>query len=149
MLGRLCRRLLLLIRKRLRLLLIGLLFAAIQVLLWLHPAQSLKQHVLKLTYLTRPLWDSPEAPFTIIDHYYAPGMSREELCKRHGWAVRKNSTQPKVYDAVLFSIEIELLLVRHSNSTGQFVRQHGKAHTGTMYVHRLDCMSCMMWSTTF
>jgi beta-1,4-mannosyl-glycoprotein beta-1,4-N-acetylglucosaminyltransferase len=113
--GRVLRKLLLLLRKRLKLILIACLFLTIQYLLWLHPAQSLKQYILKLTYFTRPLWDKPEAPFTMIDHYYAPGMTMEDQCKRHGWTVISNQSRTdkrrKVFDAVLFSIEIELLLV--------------------------------------
>lgn len=113
--GRLLRRLMLWLRKRLKLLLILSLYLLIQGLLWLHPTQSIKQSILKVTYFTRPLWDKPGAPFQMIDHYYAPGMTLDDQCERHGWTVISNRTdkeRPRVFDAVLFSIEIELLLIR-------------------------------------
>ena len=64
----------------------------------------------KLSYILRPIWDTPPKPFHHIPHYYAENMSMEHLCYLHGWRVRQ--IPRRVYDAVLFSNELDLLEIR-------------------------------------
>eukprot|EP01018_Ginkgo_biloba_P038649 Gb_21202 [translate_table: standard] len=64
----------------------------------------------KITYFLRPVWDSPSQPFEFIRHYYAQNVSMEHLCSLHGWRIRK--TPRRVFDAVLFSNELDLLEIR-------------------------------------
>lgn len=67
-------------------------------------------HHQKITYFFRPLWDTPPKPFNYIPHYHAENVSMEHLCNIHGWRVR--DTPRRVFDAVLFSNEIDLLTIR-------------------------------------
>ncbi|GFQ02112.1 beta-1 4-mannosyl-glycoprotein 4-beta-n-acetylglucosaminyltransferase [Phtheirospermum japonicum] len=67
-------------------------------------------HGQKITYFLRPLWESPPKPFHEIPHYYHENVSMENLCKLHGWGVREYPR--RVFDAVLFSNEVDLLEVR-------------------------------------
>ncbi|KAL3656080.1 hypothetical protein CASFOL_000476 [Castilleja foliolosa] len=67
-------------------------------------------HGQKITYFLRPLWESPPKPFREIPHYYHENVSMENLCKLHGWGVRQYPR--RVFDAVLFSNEVDLLKVR-------------------------------------
>ncbi|KAG0492783.1 hypothetical protein HPP92_006181 [Vanilla planifolia] len=67
-------------------------------------------HGQKLTYFLRPLWDSPPKPFNVIPHYHHENASMEKLCKLHGWGVRE--TPRRVFDAVLFNNEVDILAVR-------------------------------------
>ncbi|CAF2062292.1 BnaC06g26260D [Brassica napus] len=67
-------------------------------------------HGLKISYFLRPLWESPPKPFHEIPHYHHENASMESLCKLHGWGVREYPR--RVYDAVLFSTEVELLTIR-------------------------------------
>ncbi|XP_038987351.1 uncharacterized protein LOC103719823 isoform X2 [Phoenix dactylifera] len=67
-------------------------------------------HGQKITYFLRPLWESPRKPFNEIPHYYHENVSMETLCKLHGWRVRE--TPRRVYDAVLFSNELDMLTIR-------------------------------------
>lgn len=46
----------------------------------------------------------------VIPHYYAEGTSMSQLCKIHGWVQRK--TPRRVFDAIIFSNEIDLLEIR-------------------------------------
>lgn len=65
---------------------------------------------LKITYFLRPLWDKPPSPFARLPHYYAENVSMDHLCSLHGWSVR---SQPRrVFDAIIFSNELELLEIR-------------------------------------
>lgn len=64
----------------------------------------------KISYFLRPLWDTPPKPFHVIPHYYAEGLSTPELCKIHGWTPRE--TPRRVFDAVIFSNEVDLLEIR-------------------------------------
>ncbi|XP_031106990.1 beta-1,4-mannosyl-glycoprotein 4-beta-N-acetylglucosaminyltransferase [Ipomoea triloba] len=67
-------------------------------------------HVQKISYFFRPLWDSPPPPFEHLPHYYAENVSMEHLCRLHGWTAR---TEPRrVFDAVIFSNELDLLEIR-------------------------------------
>ena len=61
-------------------------------------------------YLTRPLWDKKPEPWNIIQHYYTSGIPIENLCKLHNWTFRE--TPPKVFDAIIFSNELDLLEIR-------------------------------------
>uniref|UniRef100_A0A5B6YXB6 Beta-1,4-mannosyl-glycoprotein 4-beta-N-acetylglucosaminyltransferase n=1 Tax=Davidia involucrata TaxID=16924 RepID=A0A5B6YXB6_DAVIN len=67
-------------------------------------------HGQKITYFLRPLWQSPPKPFIDIPHYYHPNVSMETLCKLHGWGIREYPR--RVFDAVLFSNEVDILTVR-------------------------------------
>ncbi|OIW00391.1 hypothetical protein TanjilG_05741 [Lupinus angustifolius] len=67
-------------------------------------------HGQKISYFLRPLWEKPPKPFHVIPHYYHENLSMENLCKLHGWGVREFPR--RVYDAVLFSNEIEILTLR-------------------------------------
>ncbi|GJY60454.1 glycosyl transferase, family 17 protein [Tanacetum coccineum] len=67
-------------------------------------------HGQKITYFLRPLWQSPPKPFVHIPHYYHENVSMVSLCKLHGWEVR--DYPKKVYDAVLFNNEIDMLTIR-------------------------------------
>ncbi|CAH1432818.1 unnamed protein product [Lactuca virosa] len=58
----------------------------------------------------RPLWDTPPPPFQYIPHYYAENASINNLCNLHGWTL---SSEPRnVFDAILFSNELDLLELR-------------------------------------
>jgi beta-1,4-mannosyl-glycoprotein beta-1,4-N-acetylglucosaminyltransferase len=61
-------------------------------------------------YLTRPIWDKKPEPWNITQHYYAEGIPAKDLCKLHNWTPRE--TSPKVFDAIIFSIELDLLEIR-------------------------------------
>ncbi|KAM0756099.1 glycosyltransferase family 17 protein [Meredithblackwellia eburnea MCA 4105] len=62
------------------------------------------------SYITRPLWDSSEAPSQHIAHYTFDPSDKSRSCLQHGWSARDD--QPEVWDAIVFSSEVELLLVR-------------------------------------
>ncbi|XP_068656807.1 uncharacterized protein [Aristolochia californica] len=64
----------------------------------------------KISYFFRPLWDSPPQPFTLVPHYYADNVSMYHLCRLHGWELRAEPR--RVFDAVLFSNELDLLEIR-------------------------------------
>ncbi|GAA5914564.1 hypothetical protein JCM8208_001204 [Rhodotorula glutinis] len=64
-----------------------------------------------LAYSTRPLWDKSEAPTDIIAHYYGDHVEPKDLCHLHGWQARAQPLPP-VWDATIFSTELDLLLVR-------------------------------------
>ncbi|KAI8924592.1 glycosyltransferase family 17-domain-containing protein [Entophlyctis helioformis] len=88
---------------------------ALTWLLWmlLFGHSTVKHYWLTLTYLARPLWDKPATPFTVLPHYYAPHVPWPLLCERHQWRPLAESDRvPKVFDAILFSVEIELLEIR-------------------------------------
>ncbi|CAI0456354.1 unnamed protein product [Linum tenue] len=67
-------------------------------------------HGQKITYFLRPLWERPPKPFNVIPHYYNENVTMETLCKLHGWGVRESPR--RVYDAVLFSNEVDMLTIR-------------------------------------
>ncbi|KAL9667257.1 hypothetical protein QQ045_001608 [Rhodiola kirilowii] len=56
-------------------------------------------HYQKITYFLRPIWESPPKPFNIVPHYYQENVTMENLCRR-------------VFDAVVFNNEVEMLSVR-------------------------------------
>ncbi|KAF9308488.1 hypothetical protein BG003_011039 [Podila horticola] len=71
--------------------------------------------IIDIGYLIRPLWDKDIGDFdTIIPHYYAEGMHMKERCEAHGWTfpTDPNRTMPKVYDALIFSVELDMLEIR-------------------------------------
>lgn len=67
-------------------------------------------HGQKITYFLRPLWEKPPKPFHLIPHYYSENLTMETQCKLHGWGVREYPR--RVYDAVLFSNEVDILTLR-------------------------------------
>ncbi|PAN38702.1 hypothetical protein PAHAL_7G190600 [Panicum hallii] len=67
-------------------------------------------HGQKVTYFLRPIWESPPKPFKTIPHYYHENVTMENLCELHGWKVR--DTPRRVFDAVLFSNELDILEIR-------------------------------------
>ncbi|XP_059633670.1 uncharacterized protein LOC132276313 [Cornus florida] len=67
-------------------------------------------HGQKISYFLRPLWESPPKPFHEIPHYYHENVSMVKLCELHGWGIREFPR--RVYDAVLFSNELEILTIR-------------------------------------
>ncbi|KAI3930989.1 hypothetical protein MKW98_030228 [Papaver atlanticum] len=67
-------------------------------------------HGQKISYFLRPIWESPPKPFHDLPHYYHENVSMENLCKLHGWGIRESPR--RVFDAVLFSNEVDLLQVR-------------------------------------
>ncbi|GAB4829249.1 hypothetical protein Ancab_018915 [Ancistrocladus abbreviatus] len=67
-------------------------------------------HGQKISYFLRPLWEKPPKPFHEIPHFYNENITMENLCKLHGWGVREYPR--RVYDAVLFSKEVDILTIR-------------------------------------
>lgn len=67
-------------------------------------------HGQKISYFLRPLWESPPEPFHDIPHYYHENITMETLCRLHGWGIRESPR--RVYDAVLFSNEVDILTIR-------------------------------------
>ncbi|KAK1417233.1 hypothetical protein QVD17_26358 [Tagetes erecta] len=67
-------------------------------------------HYEKITYFLRPIWDTPPRPLKYLPHYYAENTSMETLCRLHGWKLRNEPR--RVFDAVIFSNELDLLEVR-------------------------------------
>ncbi|BBN13798.1 beta-1,4-mannosyl-glycoprotein beta-1,4-N-acetylglucosaminyltransferase [Marchantia polymorpha subsp. ruderalis] len=65
---------------------------------------------LKLAYLLRPVWDTPAPPFNVYPHYYAANISVARRCELHNWKVRFEPR--RVFDAILFSNELDLLDIR-------------------------------------
>ncbi|KAG0335762.1 hypothetical protein BG004_008337 [Podila humilis] len=81
--------------------------------------------VTDIGYLARPLWDKENIKFdSIITHYYAEGMTMKDRCEAHGWTLPTASNNsdntnahtlaraPKVYDAIIFSVELDMLEIR-------------------------------------
>ncbi|XVF57972.1 hypothetical protein PTKIN_Ptkin07bG0025300 [Pterospermum kingtungense] len=67
-------------------------------------------HGQKVTYFLRPLWESPPKPFEEYPHYYHENVTMETLCHLHGWKIRESPR--RVFDAVLFNNEIDILTLR-------------------------------------
>lgn len=64
-----------------------------------------------MSYASRPLWDKPDGPKNILPHYHADGLVPDaDLCALHGWEAR--DVEPEVWDAVLFTTELDLLDIR-------------------------------------
>lgn len=73
-------------------------------------AISIFIHGKKISYFFRPIWDNPPRPFTRIPHFYAENVSMDHLCQLHGWSLR--SEPRRVFDAILFSNELDILEIR-------------------------------------
>ncbi|EPS72467.1 hypothetical protein M569_02291 [Genlisea aurea] len=69
------------------------------------------RHGDKATFFLRPLWDSPQKPFNRIPHYYHPALPMATLCRLHGWGPTRDIPR-RVFDAVLFSNEVDMLTIR-------------------------------------
>lgn len=97
---------------RLRFMIRGLDLRTFIILFVLLPSAILAIYVhgQKVTYFLRPLWQSPPKPFIHLPHYYHANVSMANLCKLHGWELRDYPR--RVYDAVLFSNEIDMLTIR-------------------------------------
>ncbi|KAI3868193.1 hypothetical protein MKX03_004103 [Papaver bracteatum] len=67
-------------------------------------------HGQKISYFFRPLWDVAPAPFNHIPHYYGENVSMYQLCALHFLSLR--SEPHRVFDAVIFSHELDLLELR-------------------------------------
>ncbi|GAA5968153.1 hypothetical protein JCM11641_003750 [Rhodosporidiobolus odoratus] len=63
-----------------------------------------------IAYSTRPLWDKDRAPSDVLLHYGADGLDDTEACELHGW--EKRSEKVDVWDATIFSTEVDLLVIR-------------------------------------
>jgi len=72
---------------------------------------AVTQYFQSISYILRPLWDTPPKPFTRIPHYYAPNISMAQLCQLHGWGILP--APRRVFDAVLFSNELDILEIRY------------------------------------
>lgn len=72
---------------------------------------AVTQYFQSISYLLRPLWDTPPKPFFRIPHYYAPNTSMQQLCQLHGWDILPSPR--RVFDAVLFSNELDILEIRY------------------------------------
>jgi len=65
-----------------------------------------------LSYASRPLWDTPDGPRHVLEHYHAEGIDFDHnLCALHGWAARREPL-PEVWDAIMVSSEMDLLEIR-------------------------------------
>lgn len=67
-------------------------------------------HHQKISYFFRPLWDKPPPPFIHLPHFYAENLSMDHICHLHGWSVL--SKPRRVFDAIIFSHELDLLEIR-------------------------------------
>ncbi|KAL9552689.1 hypothetical protein MBANPS3_003647 [Mucor bainieri] len=76
--------------------------------------QSQSTLVRDIGYYTRPLWDKDPNTFKTIPHYYAEDVPMETLCQLHGWKIKSKEklAKNKVYDAIIFSVELDLLEIR-------------------------------------
>ncbi|KAF8328663.1 uncharacterized protein EI90DRAFT_2925472 [Cantharellus anzutake] len=106
-------------RSRLRLrflLLIGI--SSFFFFIWLIHAAAKDKWFRDLGYITRPIWDTSNkksTPQRIVPHYDVSDYNATaptELCSIHGWEYSSGPSTAKVYDAVLYSIEIDLLEIR-------------------------------------
>ncbi|XP_051115077.1 uncharacterized protein LOC127240429 [Andrographis paniculata] len=97
---------------RLRCLLLGLDYKLFLFLFIIVPSAvfTIYCHGQKVTYFLRPLWQSPPKPFIPVVHYYNENVSMATLCSLHGWGIREYPR--RVYDAVLFSNEVDMLTIR-------------------------------------
>ncbi|SPC65787.1 related to N-acetylglucosaminyltransferase [Ustilago sp. UG-2017b] len=69
-----------------------------------------------LSYSTRPLWDKSDSttPQKEIKHYTAWSIPANDTaaCRRHAWTPYTPAQRPKVYDVIIFSVELEMLELR-------------------------------------
>ncbi|KAG9002194.1 hypothetical protein FRB90_011426, partial [Tulasnella sp. 427] len=66
-----------------------------------------------VTYALRPIYDSQTVSVNVIKHIHSPGLPQSDLaaCQRHGWDIWTGKKR-KLVDAVIFSIELDLLEIR-------------------------------------
>lgn len=64
-----------------------------------------------LTYATRPAWDKPDGPQTVLPHFGWTSGDERATCARHGWSAR-NGTRPQLWDATLINTELDMLEIR-------------------------------------
>lgn len=70
-----------------------------------------------ISYASRPLWDRPDGPTKFITHYYTEGLEfSDATCELHGWTSRVQ--EPKLWDAVIVSSEMDLLEIRMNELDG-------------------------------
>lgn len=98
-----------------------------------HKDDAVSVHLRDLGYATRPFWDKSPERFKNVIHFSndeflwrglgddvassapAPDMAAgySRVCKAHGLqALPENQAPPKVYDVVIFSVELDLLEIR-------------------------------------
>lgn len=65
-----------------------------------------------VAYSLRPLWDRNEAPAIEIPHYATTTTMNDDMCRLHGWDPTRPERRRAVWDCVLFSTELDLLLIR-------------------------------------
>ena len=70
-------------------------------------------------YLLRPAWDKPNditheaRPWIKIPQYYHPDIAVSDRCAAFGWTPRRKTQENfRVIDAIIFSIELDLLEIR-------------------------------------
>ncbi|GAN05395.1 beta-1,4-N-acetylglucosaminyltransferase-like protein [Mucor ambiguus] len=88
-----------------------MMFIASTLIYLIHSHSTL---VRDIGYYTRPLWDKNPNKFKTIPHYYAEDVPMETLCQLHGWKMKPKDelAKNKVYDAIIFSVELDLLEIR-------------------------------------
>ncbi|KAG8986346.1 hypothetical protein FRB93_005342 [Tulasnella sp. JGI-2019a] len=87
-------------------------FLTVYSIIWLW---SWKYWILNLTtYSLRPLYDTPVLPGRLIHHLHSPSVRQDDLaaCQRHGWDIIHTPKKQKVVDAIIFSVELDLLEIR-------------------------------------
>ncbi|KAJ3188180.1 hypothetical protein HDU85_005330 [Gaertneriomyces sp. JEL0708] len=59
-------------------------------------------------------WGFAGEPANILTHYYAEGLPVDQICALHGWSVANitNATSPKLFDAIIFSFDLDMLEIR-------------------------------------
>lgn len=106
-----------------------LLLGTILLLILAHWDDAVSVHLRDLGYATRPLWERPPERFKNVIHFSndeflwrgidessssSPSPSSySRVCKAHGLEPLPNNAEtPKVYDVVIFSVELDLLEIR-------------------------------------
>ena len=74
--------------------------------------QSPKHALLTVAGFSRPMWEAPPKPFTVIPHFYHHNLTVHTHCKLHGFHVRPADKRVKIVDAILFSNELDVLMIR-------------------------------------
>ncbi|KAG8884026.1 hypothetical protein FRB98_002633 [Tulasnella sp. 332] len=98
--------------KRRFLTLASLFFAVVYSIFWVW---SWKYWLVNLTtYSLRPLYDTAVLPQQLIHHLHSPSIPQDDLsaCQRHGWDLIRAPKKSKVVDAIIFSVELDLLEIR-------------------------------------
>lgn len=92
---------------------IGAIFIIITVWIMGKLIFNRKTFLRDLGYYVRPIWGSParKGPEKLIPHLYSDLVTPKNRCHLHGWSPRVE-TLPIVVDAVIFSVELDILEVR-------------------------------------